>query len=107
MSSPEDDDAHFDLLADVAAETEALKTLARDLLALGPGEEPSPAMIRAGLTALTRLYTVRYQKGEEFHPFNDVTAMPPTCVMVLASAMLKAVNLELFELGFWQAWSKG
>jgi hypothetical protein len=26
-------------------------------------------------------------------------------VMVTASAMLKAVNLQLFELGMWQAWS--
>lgn len=107
MSSPEDDDAPFDLLADVDAETALLKTLARDILALGPGEEPTPEMIRAGLSALTRLYTVRCQKGEAFSPFLDGQSMPPTCVMVLATAMLKAVNLELFELGFWQAMSKG
>jgi hypothetical protein len=26
-------------------------------------------------------------------------------VMVTVTAMLKAVNLQLFELGMWQAWS--
>jgi len=26
-------------------------------------------------------------------------------VMVAATAMLKAVNVQIFELGMWQAWS--
>ena len=32
-------------------------------------------------------------------------AVTATDVMVTATAMLKAVNLQLFELGMWQAWS--
>ena len=35
-------------------------------------------------------------------PADAVTA---TDVMITATAMLKAVNLQLFELGMWQAWS--
>jgi hypothetical protein len=31
--------------------------------------------------------------------------MTATEVMVTVTAMLKAVNLQLFELGMWQTWS--
>ena len=31
--------------------------------------------------------------------------MTATEVMVTVTAMLKAVNLQVFELGMWQAWS--
>ena len=31
--------------------------------------------------------------------------MTATEVMVTVTAMLKAVNLHVFELGMWQAWS--
>jgi len=32
-------------------------------------------------------------------------AATATAVMVTVTAMLKAVNLQVFELGMWQAWS--
>lgn len=31
-------------------------------------------------------------------------ALTPTEVMVFASALLKAANLAVFELGLWQSW---
>ena len=37
-----------------------------------------------------------------FRPMRKITA---TEVMVTVTAMLKAVNLQLFELGMWQDWS--
>jgi hypothetical protein len=94
-----------DLLADVGDETEALKAFAQKILALKEGEEPSDEMIQEGITALTRIYTVKFQIGERWSPFTDNRAMPPTAVMIMSTAMLRAVNLELFELGMWQAWS--
>ncbi len=107
MSSPEDPDAEEvgDLLADVGEETAALKEIARKLLALDDGAEPPDELIREGLTALTKLYTVKFQIGERWSPFTDDRAMPATAVMIMCTAMLRAVNVELFELGMWQAWS--
>ena len=82
-----------DPLANVDQETAALKSLAQKLIDLPDGEAPSQAMIQEGLDALTKLYTVR--------------GMPVTSVMIMTTAMLQAVNIELFELGMWQAWSSG
>ena len=59
------------------------------------------------LTALCKIYTVHYQAGGRYAPFVGVRGIPPTVAMVMASQMLKAVNVELFELGMWQAWSRG
>ena len=106
MSSPEQPEEEFgDLLADVGEETEKLKAFAKKMLELKGGEEPPDALIQEGLTALTRLYTVKFQVGERWSPFVDDRAMPATAVMIMCTAMLRAVNVELFELGMWQAWS--
>ena len=92
-------------LADPVAETAALKEFARRINGLEDGETPSQELITEGLTALTKLYTVRYQQGERWDPFIDGRTMPVTSVMVMTTAMLQSVNIELFELGMWQAWS--
>ncbi len=107
MSSPDEPvgEEVGDLLADVGAETAALKDFARKILALDDGAEPPDELIREGLTALTKLYTVKFQIGERWSPFVDDRAMPATAVMIMCTAMLRAVNVELFELGMWQAWS--
>ena len=77
------------------------------ILDLKEDEAPSQEMIQDGLAALTRLYTVRYQAGERWDPFVNGRGMPVTSVMIMSTAMLQAVNIELFELGMWQAWSGG
>ena len=106
MSSPEQSDDEFgDLLADAGEETATLQAFAEKMLQLKEGEEPPDALIQEGLTALTKLYTVKFQVGERWSPFVDDRAMPATAVMIMCTAMLRAVNVELFELGMWQAWS--
>ena len=106
MSSPEQPEDEFgDLLADVGDETAKLQAFAEKMLALEKGSEPPDELIQEGLTALTRLYTVKFQVGERWSPFDDDRAMPATAVMIMCTAMLRAVNVELFELGMWQAWS--
>ncbi len=67
---------------------------------------PSDTEIQDMLAHAVRLYAERAAERE-----GGLTAFPAgaqvtaTDVMVTASAMLKAVNLQLFELGMWQAWS--
>ena len=96
-----------DPLANVENETAMLKVLARKILDLPEGESPSPEMIQEGLDALTKLYTVRFQAGERWDPFINGRGVPVTSVMIMTTAMLQAVNIELFEMGIWQAWSSG
>lgn len=96
-----------DPLANVDHETAALKSLAQQILDLPDDQAPTPEMIQQGLDALTKLYTVRFQEGERFDPFPNGRGMPVTSVMIMSTAMLQAVNIKLFELGMWQAWSGG
>ena len=94
-----------DLLADTAEETAILRELAQRILDRPEGEELPHELVQQALTAKTRLYTVKFQLGERWPPFTSERAMPATAVMIMSTAMLKSVNLELFELGMWQAWS--
>ncbi|MGE0745978.1 MAG: hypothetical protein AB7K86_12055 [Rhodospirillales bacterium] len=106
MSSSEDSgDFQGDLLADAAEEAAIIRQVAAKLAALREGDEVPPELIQEMMTAMVRLYTVRFQVGERFAPFLMTRDMPATSVMIMSTAMLRAVNLELFELGMFQAWS--
>jgi hypothetical protein len=66
--------------------------------------EPSDAEVQTMLADAVRLYAAR--AGErELPAFPADAAATATEVMVTVSAMLKAVNLQVFELGMWQSWS--
>jgi hypothetical protein len=65
----------------------------------------SDAELQRMLAKAVKLYAARVESDGPllaFAPEDQVTA---TDVMVTVSAMLKAVNLQVFELGMWQAWS--
>lgn len=83
--------------------------LARDLEAAlrdGQAELLAPEAIQALMAALLKTYTARIQgKDEYFPPLASVMSVTPTDVMVTASALLKAADLQVFELGMWQSWT--
>jgi hypothetical protein len=68
--------------------------------------ETSDAAIQSALANAVRAYAERAAERDgglpAFPPQQSVTA---TEVMITVSAMLKAVNLQVFELGMWQSWS--
>ena len=68
-------------------------------------ERLSDADIQNNLAKAMRLFAERCEERDgalaAFAP-EQATA---TEVMVTVTAMLKAVNLQVFELGMWQAWS--
>jgi hypothetical protein len=66
----------------------------------------SDAEIQRRLAEAVRLYTERAAEREgALAAFPADASVTATDVMVTVTAMLKAVNLQLFELGMWQAWS--
>ena len=68
--------------------------------------KPSDADIQAMLADAVRLYAERAQERDGgLAAFPAGAAVTATEVMVTVTAMLKAVNLQVFELGMWQAWS--
>lgn len=67
---------------------------------------PSDADIQAMLARAVQLYAERAsESGRALPAFPADASMTATEVMVTVSAMLKAVNLQVFELGMWQAWT--
>ena len=67
---------------------------------------PSDAEVQAGLAKAVRLYAERAVEAEGGLPaFPAGAPMTATEVMVTVTAMLKAVNLQVFELGMWQTFT--
>jgi hypothetical protein len=67
---------------------------------------PSDAEVQALLARAVRLYAERSATNETPLPaFPADAGITATEVMVTVTAMLKAVNLQVFELGMWQAWA--
>ncbi len=71
-----------------------------------PAEAMSDGEIQALLARAVRLYAERVAARDAplsaFPPGEQITA---TDAVVTTTAILKAVNVQLFELGMWQAWS--
>jgi hypothetical protein len=68
------------------------------------GAFPDETMRRL-MTALVKLYAAKFDEGQRpalLDAGGDVSA---TAVLVTTSALMKASNLEIFELGMWQSWS--
>ncbi len=68
-------------------------------------ERPSDTDIQSMLAKAVRLYAERAGEQDAALPAFASDAATATEVMVTVTAMLKAVNLQVFELGMWQAWS--
>lgn len=66
---------------------------------------PSDAEIQTMLANAVRLYAERAAERDGALPAFASDAATATEVMVTVTAMMKAVNLQVFELGMWQAWS--
>jgi hypothetical protein len=66
---------------------------------------PSDAEIQNTLAQAVRLYAERAGERDGALPAFAPDAATATEVMVTVTAMLKAVNVQLFELGMWQAWA--
>ncbi len=68
-------------------------------------ERPTDADIQNMLAKAVRLYAERAAEYDGALPAFASDAATATEVMVTVTAMLSAVNLQIFELGMWQAWS--
>ena len=67
-------------------------------------EQIPEEVVRRLLSDAVRLYAAKVEDGARFSPLvQEVTA---TEVAVAASAMLKAAEMEVFELGMWQVWGR-
>jgi len=80
----------------------AALSAAEQAIADNVADEISDAAVQRLLTAGTRLFARKVEhENREFLPLTSPTAATATEAVVLLSAMLRAVNLSLFDLSMW------
>ena len=57
------------------------------------------------LAALCKSYSQQIQAGDPSPAVTANSGVSATDVMITASGLLKAANLQVFELGMWQSWT--
>ena len=79
-------------------------TIERDLRE-GRLDTLTPEAFQALMAALCKSYGTQLEAGADFLPVADRSSVSPTEIMTTTSALLKAANLAVFELGMWQSWT--
>jgi hypothetical protein len=87
-----------------AEATELAAKIERDLRE-GRLDTLSPKAFQALMAALCKSYGTQLEAGAQFLPLANQMSVSPTEVMTTTSALLKAANLAVFELGMWQSWT--
>ena len=87
---------------DLAGELAALLNEATDA---GCSAEIDNERLGQLFAALVRTYADKVQNREAVRPFGRNAGLAVTDVAIACTAMMDAVNLELFELGGWQTMS--
>ena len=91
-----------------SAESQQALALARALenkLADGDLAALSPEAVQALMTVICKLYGANHEFGNKYPILGGRAAVTGTDVMIACGALLKAVDLQVFELGMWQSWS--
>ena len=65
----------------------------------------SAEAVQALMAAVCKTYAARLEAGDDFMPLGQRSGVTPTQIMVTASKLLRAGNLQVFELGMWQSWT--
>jgi hypothetical protein len=65
----------------------------------------SPQAQQKLLAALCKSYSQQIQAGEQSPAVTASSGVSATDVMITASSLLKAADLQVFELGMWQSWT--
>jgi hypothetical protein len=91
--------------ADRSAEAVKLAAELERALAEGRLDAITPEALQAVIAAVCRTYSAHVEAGQTFLPLPAQNRVMDTDVMVMASALLRAVNLQVFELGMWQSWT--
>ena len=64
-----------------------------------------PEAMQAVMASMCKLYSACVEQGAPYLPVGPRSRVTPTDVMVVASKLLRATNLQVFELGMWQSWT--
>ena len=94
-------------VADSAASTQALQladNMERGLID-GRVDVVSNQALQKLMAAVCKTYSQQVQAEVQSPALDARSGVSATDVMITASALLKAVDLQVFELGMWQSWT--
>lgn len=82
-----------------------LKELSDDFIRTGDADLFPASALQDIFGSAVLLYALMVEAGHNVMPIRETNEASATAVMISATGLLKSANLELFELGMWQAWS--
>jgi hypothetical protein len=65
----------------------------------------TPEATQALMGVICRIYSANQESGNKYPLLSGRSVVSGTDAMITCSALLKAVDLQVFELGMWQSWS--
>jgi len=74
-------------------------------LAEGRPDVLTPKAVQALMAAACKAYAAQIEAGGKYPPLAPRRGVNDSTIMVTASALLRAANLEVFELAMWQSWT--
>ena len=92
--------------APLAERVDGLYREAQEILASGDTDQISDESVQQLMTAAVKLYVAKREAGASFLPFAD-ESVTATEVSVTAHAMLKAADMQVFELSLWSGFGTG
>jgi len=93
---------------DAQGPVEAAERLAislNGLIATGQAGAFPDETMRHLMAALVKVYAIKFDEGQRPVLLDAESDVSATAILVTTSALMKASNLEIFELGMWQSWS--
>jgi hypothetical protein len=106
MSSPDQAVSTASPADALAEQVEQLYQAADRALATEGLAAVSDETIQQLLTLAVKLYVARREQGSTLSPFVENESVNATDVTVTVMGMLKAVNLDLFEVSLWRHWGR-
>lgn len=74
-------------------------------LAAGELDVLTPEAMQSLMAVLVKLYSASAEEGHRYPIVQGRMSVTGTDAMIACGALLKAVDLQVFELGMWQSWS--
>jgi hypothetical protein len=90
---------------DLRTSTAAIAEAVDAAIANGDVSSIADSAVQQLMTAAARLYAARVEQGG-YLAATTPAALNATQGMIVTTALLRAVNVQLFELGLWQSWAK-
>lgn len=87
----------------LAETTISIEAIAEQVARIDFDAEASDAAIRQLVTAAVKAYSYKVQRDGGF-PIIEYGSLTPTDAMIACTALLRGVNVQVFELGCWQGW---